>query len=84
VDSHLNTNMKKDLATYEAFFPKGMNPVDDATTTLMVSWHVGTVVIPRQEAQTPVEVFDPMDESDERLWDVLNPPTPTVAEATTP
>lgn len=84
VDSHLSSGMKKDLAAYEAFFPKGTDTVDDGTTTLLVSWHVGTVVVPRQEAETPVVLFDPMDESDERLWEVLNPPVPTAAEETTP
>ena len=85
VQNKMNARMIDDIAVYEDFFPKDMNVVDDDTVSLLVSWHYSTVILPKLEAQEPVITFDPMDETDERLWDVLYPSQPIPeAEATTP
>ena len=71
LDSSVSTLVKEDLDRYNSFFsPSQAAEGDVLFTDLLVSWHIQEVVIP----QTPVEDngFDPMDETDDRLQDIVN------------
>ena len=71
LDASLSTLLKEDLDRYNSFFSDSQAEEPDALfTDLLVSWHIQEVVIP----MTPVEDtgFDPMDETDDRLQDIVN------------
>lgn len=71
LDSSLSELLKEDLDRYNSFFsPEKAAEGDVLFTDLLVSWHIQEVVIPL----TPVEDsgFDPMDETDDRLKDIVN------------
>ena len=71
LDSSVSVLVKEDLDRYNSFFSSSQAAEGDVLfTDLLVSWHIQEVVIP----QTPVEEngFDPMDETDERLQDIVN------------
>ena len=71
LDASVSTLVKEDLDRYNSFFPAEQATEPDVLfTDLLVSWHIQEVVIPL----TPVEDngFDPMDETDERLQDIVN------------
>jgi len=71
LDSSLSTLLKEDLDQYNSFFsPQQAAEGDVLFTDLLVSWHIQEVVIPL----TPVEEsgFDPMDETDDRLKDIVD------------
>lgn len=71
LNSSTSTLLKEDLDRYNSFLsPEEATKADVLFTDLLVSWHIQEVVIP----MTPVEEngFDPMDETDERLQDIVN------------
>ena len=96
VDKKITARMKTDMAALEDFFPEAQpqEPAEEEagsqepqelslyndTVSYLVSWHVETVVLPKQEAAKPVVTFDPLDEKDDRFFDVLNPTAPTPPE----
>ena len=47
--------------------------VDDEQCKLLVSWHIQEIAKYNEEEE---DVFDPMDESDERFQDILYPADP--------
>ena len=71
LDSSVSTLLKEDIERYNSFFSASEATEGDVLfTDLLVSWHIQEVVIP----MTPVEDngFDPMDETDERLKDIVD------------
>ncbi len=46
---------------------------DEQFCKLLVSWYMQTVAIFEESDQPEEDVFDPMDETDERLQDIINP-----------
>ena len=67
-----------DLEVYNDFLGARANNISEDTVKLLVSWHIQNVVIPsQQEESDKVVLFDPLDESDERLSDMLTPPETT-------
>ena len=71
LDASTSTLLKEDLDRYNSFFSSSQAKEPDILfTDLLVSWHIQEVVIP----MTPVEDtgFDPMDETDDRLQDIVN------------
>ncbi len=71
LDSSISSLLRDDLNRYNSFFSQeDAAKADPLFTDLLVSWHIQEVVIP----QTPVDEsgFNPMDETDERLQDIVN------------
>ena len=71
LDVSISPLLKEDLDRYNSFFsPSQAAEGDVLFTDLLVSWHIQEVVIP----MTPVEEsgFDPMDETNEQLKDIVN------------
>ena len=71
LEASISPMLKEDLDRYNSFFSSSQaTEADPLFTDLLVSWHIQEVVIPL----TPVDenTFDPMDESDERLQDIVN------------
>lgn len=72
--SNLSSVAQKDLEAYNDFLGSKADHVSDETVKLLVNWHIETVVLPSQaENQQQENLFDPLDESDERLSGLLNP-----------
>lgn len=72
VGGDTDAQVMRDIAAYEAFLGVGASEPNDELCKLLVSWHLQEVVIPRQEAENEAnKKFDPMDESDERLKDIV-------------
>lgn len=72
VQNGLTGDMRKDIEAYEGFLQeKGTQP-NDELCKLLVSWHIQEIVVPRQEAENEAnKTFDPMDETDDRLIDIV-------------
>ena len=71
LDISLSTFLKEDMDRYNSFFSSSQAAeADKLFTDLLVSWHIREVVIPL----TPKDEnsFDPMDETNEILQDVVN------------
>ena len=71
LDASTSALLVEDLDRYNSFFSASQAAESDVLfTELLVSWHIQEVVIP----MTPVEEngFNPMDETDERLQDIVN------------
>lgn len=74
VESRLNGRVESDLQAYNDFLGNAAGEYTDDGVNLLVNWHIQTVVIPSQEQeQDKVVLFDPLDEDDERLSDLINP-----------
>ena len=65
----------QDMEDYNSFFGADADAVDDELCKMLVSWHIQELAeyIQPEEDGT---VFDPMDETDERFQDILNPTEP--------
>ena len=61
----------EDMEVYNDFLGKDANAVDDDLCKMLVSWHIQEIA--HYDAEEEEDIFDPMDESDERLQDILNP-----------
>ncbi len=86
VEKELTPLLERDLDSCSKFLNKASKEADEELVYLLVNWHIQTVVLPRQEAEEPEVLFDPMDESNQELWDVIQPtaepvPPPTEAPA---
>ena len=74
IDRQLKGKVASDLQTYNSFLGSAANSYTDDCVYLLVNWHVQTVVLPSQnQEQDNVVLFDPLDETDERLSDLLKP-----------
>jgi hypothetical protein len=63
----------RDLAAYSLFLPaEQQNTVSDTLVDLLVSWHIQEVILPANQGQLAPDIFDPMDETDDRLQDIVN------------
>ncbi len=60
-----------DMEQYNQFFGDNASNVDADLCNLLVSWHIQEVA--QYENNQEDTTFDPMDESDERFQDILNP-----------
>lgn len=60
-----------DMEVYNDFLGKDANAVDDDLCKMLVSWHIQEIA--HYDAEEEEDIFDPMDESDERFQDILNP-----------
>lgn len=68
-----------DMKDYNAFLGSSADDVDDEICRMLVSWHIQEVAKYDQEENE--DVFDPMDETDERFQDILYPTTVPYDEA---
>ena len=74
VEARLSGRVEQDLETYHDFLGKSARAASEDATYLLVNWHIQSVVIPsRQDKEDEVVLFDPLDENDERLADLINP-----------
>lgn len=76
VEGQMNNKVTSDLKTYNKFMGDNANAVSSDTVDLLVNWHIETVIMPIQmeaEQQNKVILFDPLDESDPRLAELLEP-----------
>ena len=72
VDKLLSGRVESDLNIYNEF--AGSGDFSDDTVFLLVNWHIQTVVVPSQQEQADkIVLFDPLDETDERLADLIDP-----------
>lgn len=72
VENKVGAKVAQDLKEYEAFLKKNANDHSPAAADLFVNWHVQTVVIPNQPKEVDdAKKFNPLDETDDRLVDLL-------------
>ena len=71
--SETDKTVLKDIEDYNAFLGSDAELVDDEQCKLLVSWHIQEIAKYNEEEE---DVFDPMDESDERFQDILYPADP--------
>lgn len=74
VMAEVDSKVMDDMEEYNDFLGNQANEVDDALCKMLVSWHIQEVA--QYENTEQEDVFDPMDEMDERLWDILYPSEP--------
>ncbi len=70
VVKNADSRLMADMERYNRFL--NQKAVDGDLCNLLVSWHIQEVVSKEEQKDEQV-VFDPMDESDERFQDILNP-----------
>jgi len=61
-----------DIDRYNRFFGDSAANVDADFCNLLVSWHIQEIAKYEDEEDTQ-DIFDPMDETDDRFQDILNP-----------
>ena len=71
VMSGVDPQVMEDMGTYNSFLGEKATEVDVDLCNLLVSWHIQEVA--QYEDAEEDNGFDPMDETDERLEDVVNP-----------
>ncbi len=74
IERGVDSRVMEDMERYNQFFGDRGSEVDADFCNLLVSWHIQEVASFEDEGQEEI-VFDPMDESDERFQDILNPTT---------
>lgn len=62
----------KDMNAYSGFLSPEENTVSGTLVDLIVSWHIQEVILPANQGQLTPDIFDPMDETDDRLQDIVN------------
>lgn len=67
----VDRRVMEDMGTYNTFLGEKAGEVDAELCNLLVSWHIQEVA--QYEDSEKDNVFDPMDETDERLQDIVNP-----------
>ena len=73
VSSGANANVTKDMNAYSQFLPGELQTAADSNLVdLLVSWHIQEVILPANQGQLTPDIFDPMDETDDRLQDIVN------------
>ena len=74
VNAKLSGRVKQDLEAYNDFLGRKGTAANEDAAFLLVNWHIQTVVVPSQEKEEDkVVLFDPLDENDDRLADLINP-----------
>lgn len=68
--SHVDSKVLEDMAYYNSFFGEEMPEADTEFANLLVSWHIQEIA---QYDEDDEHFFDPMDETDERFKDILEP-----------
>ena len=71
VMSGVDPQVMEDMGSYNAFLGEKATEVDVELCNLLVSWHIQEVA--QYEDNQEENVFDPMDETDDRLQDIVNP-----------
>ena len=69
VKTHVSADVMKDMEQYNTFFGEDGQNVDEARTNMLVSWHIQEIA--QFEDGEEEDVFDPMDETDERFQDIF-------------
>ncbi len=69
VMENVSSNVMNDMAQYNSFFGEDAQEVDEELTNMLVSWHIQEIAQYGDEEEE--NVFDPMDETDERFQDIL-------------
>lgn len=69
VMEHVSANVMNDMAEYNGFFGEEAQAVDEELTNMLVSWHIQEIA--QYDEEEDKDVFDPMDETDERFQDIL-------------
>lgn len=69
LESETDPTVLRDIRTYNAFFGAKGEEVEEDLCRLLVSWHIQE--INQDEEETNEDVFDPMDETDYRLEDIV-------------
>jgi hypothetical protein len=67
-----NERVLQDMQIYDGFLGEKGKTADTDFTNLLVSWHIQEVAR-FEDLQEQESLFDPMDESNEQLQDILNP-----------
>lgn len=70
--STADKTLLSDMEQYNRFLGSGAEAVDEDLCKLLVSWHIQEIAQFDQEQEE--EVFDPLDETDDRFQDILYPP----------
>lgn len=76
VRSAITAQVKYDMEIYNDFLGENSKVVENDTVTLLVNWHIQSVILPKQQeeqAEDKILLFDPLDESDPRLEQIVNP-----------
>lgn len=74
VMANVDDQVLSDLSDYNTFFGEQANQSDDELCKLLVSWHIK--LFPLVDTDEEENKFDPLDETDERLQDIINPTQP--------
>ena len=69
VKAQVSSDVIKDMEQYNTFFGEEGRNVDEAFTNMLVSWHIQEIA--QYEENENEDVFDPMDETDERFQDIF-------------
>ena len=69
VMASVNTNVLNDMDQYNAFLGENAQQVDEEFTNMLVSWHIQEIA--QYEDDEERDVFDPMDETDDRFQDIF-------------
>lgn len=78
VMSEVDRKVMSDMEQYNSFLGDDAAAVDDELCKMLVSWHIQEVA--QYEDAEQDDVFDPMDEMDDRFWDILYPTEPENTE----
>ena len=76
VKSAMSSQVKSDMDDYADFLGEKGSQVESKTVDLLVNWHIQSVILPKQQeeqAEDKILLFDPLDESDPRLAEIVNP-----------
>lgn len=69
ISKGVSSTVMEDMQRYNSFFGDSATDVDADFCNLLVSWHIQEVA--KYEDEEEEDIFDPMDESDERFQDIL-------------
>ena len=67
----VDAQVMEDIGSYNSFLGDQAAEVDSRLCNLLVSWHIQEVA--QYEDSTENDVFDPMDETDDRLQSIVDP-----------
>ena len=76
VKSAIPSQVKADMDKYNDFLGENSKAVANETVSLLVDWHIQSVILPKQQeeqAENQILLFDPLDETDPRLAEIANP-----------
>ena len=76
IKAAMPSQVKSDMDDYNTFLGVSSDNVESKTVDLLVNWHIQSVILPKQQeeqAEDKILLFDPLDESDPRLEQIVNP-----------